>query len=120
MIPSLISSSNGEWRLGAWDMVLEVADKQVARKLFKIIKWTYRTSKQLSDKVDRGMSSYIEPEVIAAWKSRFEQLVSDLCADEKSLLHRFYKSSFWFTNVGLLYARWAEETSPTFHTPISS
>lgn len=109
-MPSLTALSHGEWRLGAWDMLLMVGDRRVARKLFKIIRWTNQASKELRDKVNRGLSSYIEPEVIAAWKSRFKKLVGELRADEKSLLHRFYKSSVWFTNVGLLYARWAEET----------
>ena len=109
MMPSLTALSHHEWRLGAWDMELMVGDRYVARKLSKIIRWTYRASKELSNKVNRGMSSYIEPEVITAWKSRFKQLVGELSSDEKSLLHRFYKSSVWFANVGLLYARWAEE-----------
>ena len=90
-------------------MELMVSDRDVAKKLFKIVRWTYKASKELSDKVNMGVSSYIEPEVIAAWKSRFKQLVGELRADEKSLQDKFYKSSFWFTKVGLLYARWAEE-----------
>jgi hypothetical protein len=110
MLPSLTALDHGEWRLGAWDMVLTVGDLHVAKKLFKIIRWTYRASKDLSDKVNRSMGSYIEPKAIAAWKSRFKSLVGELPADEKSLLRGFYKSSAWFTDVGLLYARWAEET----------
>jgi hypothetical protein len=110
MMPSLTALSHEEWRLGAWDMVLIVGDRLVARKLFKIIRWTYRASKNLSDTVNRSIGSYIEHDVIAAWKSRFKQLVGELRTDEKSLLHRFYESSVWFTHVGLLYARWAEET----------
>ena len=110
MLPSLIALDHDEWRLGAWDMVLTVGDRNVARKLFKIIRWTYRASKNLSDKVNGSMGSYIKSDVIAAWQSRFKQLAGELSTDEKSLLHRFYKSSYWFTHVGLLYARWAEET----------
>jgi len=109
MPPSLTVLNHGEWRLNAWDMVLMTGDRYVAKKLFKIIRWTYRASKNLNDKVNRSRGSYVEPEVIAAWKSRFKQLVGELRTDEKSLLHRFYKSSVWFTHVGLLYARWAEE-----------
>jgi hypothetical protein len=109
MMPSLTALNHGEWQIGAWDMELLVGDRYVARKLFKIINWTYRASKDLSEKVNRGLSSYIEPETIAAWKSRFKQQVGELGADEKKLLDRFYKSSFWFTSIGLLYARWAEE-----------
>jgi hypothetical protein len=109
MMPTLTALSHGEWRLGAWDMLLVVGDRRVARKLFKIVRWTYRASKEMSDNVDRGLSSFIKPEVIAAWKSRFKQLVGELPADEKSLLLKFYKSSVWFTNVGLLYDRWAGE-----------
>jgi len=97
MLPSLTVLNHGEWRLNAWDMVLMTGDRYVARKL-------------LNDKVNRSRGSYVEPEVIAAWKSRFKQLVGELRTDEKSLLYRFYKSSVWFTHVGLLYARWAEET----------
>jgi hypothetical protein len=107
--PSLTVWSHGEWRIGAWDMELMVGDRTVARKLFKIIRWTYRTSKDLRDKANRGVSSYIKPEAIADWQSRFKQQVGELRADEKSLLDSFYKSSFWFTDIGLLYARWAEE-----------
>ena len=110
MLPSLTALNHGEWRLGAWDMVLTVGNIQLAKKLFKIIRWTYRASKNLSDKVSGSMGSYIKPDVIAAWQSRFKQLAGELSTDEKSLLHRFYKSSYWFTHVGLLYARWAEET----------
>ena len=109
MTPSLTAMTHDEWRLGAWDMVLIVGNRRVARKLLRIIRWTYRVSNVLSDRVNKGLGSYIEPEVIAAWKSRFKQLVGELRVDEKSLLHRFYKSSVWFTNIGLLYARWAEE-----------
>jgi hypothetical protein len=109
MIPSLTALGHGEWQLGAWDMVLMVDGKRVAKKLFKIIRWTYRASNELNNKVDRGLRSYIEPVAIAAWKSRFKQLVGELRKDEKSLLNRFYKSSVWFVDVGLLYARWAEE-----------
>ena len=108
-VPSLTVLNHGEWRIGAWDMELLVGDRSVARKLFKIIRWTYRVSKNLSDKVNRGLSSYIEPVVIAEWKSTFKQQVDELRTDERSLLDRFYKSSVWFTHIGLLYARWAEE-----------
>ena len=108
-IPSLTVLNNGQWRIGAWDMELMVGDRSVAGKLFKIIRWTYRASKDLSDRVNRGSSSYIKPEAIVEWQSRFKQQVGELRADEKSLLDRFYKSSVWFTDIGLLYARWAEE-----------
>ena len=108
MLPLLTALNHSEWRLCAWDMVLTVGDRNVAKKLFKIIRWTYRASKSLSDKVSGN--SYIKHDVIAAWQSRFKQLAGELSTDERSLLHRFYKSSFWFTHVGLLYARWAEET----------
>ena len=108
-IPSLTVLNDGEWRIGAWDMELMVGDRSVARKLFKIVRWTYRASKNLSDKVNRGLSTYIKPEAIAEWQSRFKQQVGELRADEKSLLDKFYKSSVWFTDIGLLYARWAEE-----------
>jgi hypothetical protein len=108
-VPSLTALNNGEWRIGAWDMELMVSDRTVAKKLFKIINWTYRASKDLSDKVNRGLSSYIKPEAIAQWQSKFKQQVGQLRADEKSLLDRFYKSSDWFTDIGLLYARWTEE-----------
>jgi len=108
-VPSLTELNHSEWRIGAWDMELVVGDRTIARKLFKIIRWTYRASKDLSDKVNRGLSSYIKPEAIAEWQSRFKQQVGELRADEKSLLDRFYKSSVWFTDIGLLYARWAEE-----------
>lgn len=109
MVPALTALNHGEWRIGAWDMELMVGDRYIARKLFKIVRWTYRASKELNDKVNRGLSSYIKPEAIAEWQSRFKLQVRELCADEKSLLDRFYKSSIWFTDVGLLYARWAEE-----------
>ena len=108
-IPSLTVLNDGEWRIGAWDMELMVGDRSVARKLFKIVRWTYRASKNLSDKVNRGLSTYIKPEAIAEWQSRFKHQVGELGADEKSLLDKFYKSSVWFTDIGLLYARWAEE-----------
>jgi hypothetical protein len=108
-IPSLTMLNNGEWRIGAWDMELMVGDRSVASKLFKIIRWTYRASKDLSEKVNRGLGAYIKPEAITEWQSRFKQQVGELRADEKSLLDRFYKSSVWFTDIGLLYARWAEE-----------
>lgn len=108
-VPSLTVLNHGELRIGAWDMELMVGDRSVAKKLFKIIRWTYRASKDLSDRVNRGSSSYIKPEAIAEWKSRFKQQVGELRAEEKSLLDRFYKSSVWFTDIGLLYARWAEE-----------
>jgi hypothetical protein len=107
--PSLTVLNHGEWRIGAWDMELMVSDRDIAKKLFKIIRWTYKASKELSDKVDKGSSHYIEPQAIAAWQSRFKQQVNELQTDERNLLDRFYKSSIWFTNVGLLYARWAEE-----------
>ena len=90
-------------------MEVIVGDRYVARKIFKIIRWTHRASKVLSDKVNRGFSSYIEQEAIAEWQSRFKQQVNGLCTEEKSLLDRFYKSSVWFSDIGLLYARWAEE-----------
>ena len=90
-------------------MELMVGDRYVARKLFKIIRWTYRASKELNDKVNSGLGSYIKPEAIAAWQSRFKQQVGELDAEEKSLLNGFYKSSVWYTHIGLLYARWAEE-----------
>ena len=107
--PSLTVLNHGGWRIDAWDMELMVDDRYVARKLFKIIRWTYRASKALSDKVNRGLSSYLQPEAIAEWQSRFKRQVGELCADEKSLLGKFYRSSFWFTDIGLLYARWTEE-----------
>ena len=109
-VPSLTVLNNGEWRIGAWDMELMIGDRSVARKLFKIIRWTYRASKHLSEKVNRGFGAYMKPEAIAEWQSGFKQQVGELRAEEKSLLDRFYKSSFWFTDIGLLYARWAEET----------
>ena len=108
-IPSLTMLNNGEWRIGAWDMEVMVRDRSVAGRLFKIIRWTYRASKDLSEKVNRGLNAYIRPEEITEWQSRFKQQVGGLCADEKSLLDTFYKSSIWFTDIGLLYARWAEE-----------
>jgi hypothetical protein len=110
MLPLLTVLNHSEWRLCAWDMELTVGDRDVARKLFKIIRWTYWASKSLSDKVNGSRGSYIKPDAVAALQSRFKQLAGELSTDEKSLLHRFYKSSFWFTDVGLLYARWAEET----------
>ena len=110
MLPLLAAVNHSEWRLRAWDMVLTVGDRDVARKLFKIIRWTYRASKNLGDRANGSSGSYIKPDAIAAWQSRFKQLAGELSTNEKSLLHRFYKSSFWFTHVGLLYARWAEET----------
>ena len=114
MIPSLTALGRGEWKLSAWDMVLMVDGRRVAKRLFKIIRWTYRASNELNNKVDKGLRSYIEPAVTVAWKSRFKQLVGELRTDEQSLLSRFYKSSVWFVDVGLLYARWAEEPLPTF------
>ena len=108
-VPSLTVMNHGEWRIVAWDMELMVDDRSIAGKLFKIIRWTYRASKDLSDKVNRGFSSYVRPEAIAEWQSRFKQQVGELRTDEKSLLDRFYKSSIWFTDIGLLYARWVEE-----------
>jgi hypothetical protein len=90
-------------------MELMVSDRDIAKKLFKIIRWTYKASKELSDKVDKGFGYYIEPEAISAWQSRFKKQVNELQTDERNLLDKFYKSSIWFTNVGLLYARWAEE-----------
>ena len=110
MLPLLTALNHSEWRLCAWDMVLTVGDRDLARKLFKIIRWTYRASKKLSEKVSGSTGSYISPDAIAAWQSRFKQLAGELSTNEKGLLSRFYKSSFWFTHVGLLYARWAEET----------
>ena len=109
MMPSLALLNHGGWRIGAWDMELMVGDRYVARKLFKIIRWTYRASKELNDKVNSGSGSYIKRETIAAWQSRFKQQVGELEAKEKSLLYGFYKSSVWYTHIGLLYARWAEE-----------
>jgi len=44
-LPLLTALNHSEWRLCAWDMVLTVGDRNVARKLFKIIRWTYRASK---------------------------------------------------------------------------
>jgi len=78
MLPLLAAVNHSEWRLRAWDMVLTVGDRDVARKLFKIIRWTYRASKNLSDKANGSRGSYIKPDVIAAWQSRFKQLAGQL------------------------------------------
>lgn len=107
--PAITALNDGEWRIGAWDMELIVGDRYVARKIIKIVKWTYRASQNLNDKVNSGLGSYIKPEELSAWKDKFKQQVGELHVDERSLLYRFYKSSVWFTDIGLLYARWAEE-----------
>jgi len=68
-----------------------------------------QASKNLSDKVNGSMGSYIKPDVVVAWQSRFKHLAGALSTDEKSLLHRFYKPALWFTHVGLLCVRCTEE-----------
>jgi hypothetical protein len=98
-MPSLTLLNPGGWRIDAWDMEVMVGEKFVARKIFKIIRWTYRASKMLSDKVNRGIGSYIDPVAIAEWQSRFKQQVGELDAKEKSLLYGFYKSSVWFRDI---------------------
>lgn len=110
MKPCLAALVDGGWQLKAWDMVSVVGEKHLARKLLRIVRWTYRASKDLDARVNAGLGSFVEPATVAAWKSDFKLLVGGLLPDERGVLHGFFRSSVWFCSVGLLYARWMEET----------
>jgi hypothetical protein len=109
MKPCLAALGSGGWQLKAWDMVSEIGEKRLARKLLRIVRWSYRISRDLNDRVNAGIGSFVEPAAVSAWKSDFKLLVGGLLPDEKSILRGFYRSSVWFCSVGLLYARWMEE-----------
>ena len=110
MKPCLAALGSGRWQLRAWDMESVVGEKRLARKLLRIVRWSYRISRDLNDRVNAGLGSFVQPATLAAWKSDFRLLVGGLLPDEQSVLNAFYKSSVWFCSVGLLYARWMEET----------
>jgi len=110
MKPSLAALGSGRWQLKAWDMESVVGEKRSARRLLRIVRWSYRISRDLNERADAGLGSFVKPATLAAWKSDFKLLVGGLPPDEKSILDGFYRSSVWFSSVGLLYARWMQES----------